>query len=368
MNRHTRIAVVGGSLVGPLMELLLRSVGYTDVTTYEAAPEARPQAGGVIGIRETGFDALAAAGVPLAEVVAYAGKEVITYNIDNRRVTGLRDNVLYSGETTAWDIFHGALDRRVNVHYGKKVVDITDDGLCFEDGSTCEVDLVIFADGRNSTGRKLLAPDRRLHYQGYVVWRGITTPVDGVRGFTRYRNDTHGNLFSITEPMVQGVNTGLTDWTYYQNLPTDRYRELIGASPTRRVFLLPHHFTPTIRQHVHDYAEQYLPDEFVSTVEGTTDMLAVPINDLSLPNRAAYRRGHVRAVLLGDALMTVRPHAGRGVNNGIDQAWALLDHLTRFDDLDTALNRWQVTMIPKILEWVELGKQRARRNGLGMST
>ena len=371
MRTDIKVAVVGGSLTGPLVELLLRAIGFTDVTTYEAGPESRAQSGGVIGIRETGFEALRWAGVPLSDVVAYPGKDVITYNIDNRRVLGLRDHTQYPGETTAWDIYNDALRARVNIHYGRKVTGINPDGgLSFADGSTVDCDLVIFADGRNSTGRKLLDPNRRLHYQGYVVWRGITTPVDGVRGFTRYRNDAHGNLFSITEPMVQGVNTGLTDWTYYQNLSEERFTDLVGASPTRRVFLLPHHFDarPQLREHVNGYAERYLPDEFVSTVEQTRELLAVPINDLSIPSRAVWRVGNVRALLVGDSLVNVRPHAGRGANNGIDQAWELIRMLCRHTDLDDALLAWQASVIPQVMQWIELGKARARRNGLGVPT
>lgn len=367
MDKATNVAIVGGSLIGPLAELLLRSVGHTNVTTYEATPEARPQSGGVIGVRETGFDALAQAGVPLHEIVAYPAKDVITYNIDEKMITGLRDHTQYPGETTAWDIFHHAVSRRVDVQYGKRVTGFDPDGvLSFRDGTQAQHDLVIFADGRNSFGRKILDPARKLTYQGYLVWRGITEPVDGVVGFTRYRNDTHGNLYSITEPIIQGVHTGLTDWTYYQNVPEKTFTDLVCKSPTDRVFMLPHHITPPIHAFMCDYAQAYLPDPFVATVENTKEIMAVPINDLSTPSRAVWRRGHTRAVLLGDALMTVRPHSGRGVNNGIDQLWSLVNHLCRHDDLDVALNQWQITIIPQLLEWVDLGRARAQRNGLGI--
>lgn len=364
-----KIAIVGGSLIGPLTELLLRSIGYTDVTTYEATPEIRPQAGGVIGVRETGFDALRQAGVPLADIVAYPGKDVITYNIDNRNIVSLRDHGIYPGETTAWDIFHHAVGSRVNIHYGKRVSSLTrDGGLLFQDGTAVECDLVIFADGRNSTGRKLLDPDRKLHYQGYLVWRGLSSPVDGIKGFTRYRNDKHGNLFSITEPVRQGIHSGMTDWTYYQNVSEAAFTAAVGKPPTNRIFLLPHHFNPAVRHMVHDYVDAFLPAQFEETVKGTTNMMAVPINDVPFPTRAAWKFGKVRAILLGDALMTVRPHSGRGINNGIDQAWALINTLAGGASLDDALNGWQINILPQVHEWVQLGLIRAQRNGLGVTT
>ena len=357
--------IVGGSLVGPLTELLLRSIGIDEVTTYEAAPAARPQAGGIIGVRETGFEALAQAQVPLSEVVAYPGKEVITYNIADRQVIGLRDSSIYPGETTAWDIFHDAVARRTDIQYGKKAAELTDTGVRFTDGTEAEADLVIWCDGRNSTGRALLDPDRALAYQNYVVWRGLTAPVDEVVGFTRYRNDQHGNLLSLTEPIQQGTHLGRTDWTYYQNLSEAQFTALVGRSPTDRVFLLPKHITPAITRHVADYAQQYLPPDLVSVVTDTADLMAVPINDLDSPTRAVWRHGQARHVLVGDALMTVRPHSGRGVNNGIDQAWSLVGMLAQ-RDLDQALLDHQAQILPQLDQWVQLGRLRAQRNGLGV--
>lgn len=371
MNRSKMsVGIVGGSLIGPLTERLLRSIGFDDVTTYEAMADAWPQAGGVIGIRETGFAPLEQAEIPLSEVIAYPGKEVITWNIANRKVTERRDFSIYPGETTAWDIFHAAVDRRVPIKFGHKVTELTDDGvLVFANGHSVHHDLVIFADGRNSTGRKILDPTRRATYQGYLVWRGITEAIPGIVGFERFRNDQHGNLFSITEPVVQGVHEGETDWTWYENVSRSTYVKLVGGAPEKRAFLLPHHFTkrPPLREHLLDYADEFLPRRFVETIDTTKDLMAVAINDVPMPNRAAFRRGTTRVLLLGDALMTVRPHSGRGVNNGIDQAWTLVQHLQRASNVDDALLGWQREIIPRIMEWVELGLRRAQRNGLGVA-
>lgn len=367
MNRDIEIAVIGGSLVGPLTEKLLRSIGFQNVTTYEASPEMRPQAGGVIGVRETGFDALAQAQVPLSAIRAYPGKQVLTYNIDRRQVVGLRDQTTYPGETTAWDIFHSAVSNGVDIHFGMRVTDLAQDGtLTFGNDATARPDLILFADGRNSTGRRFLDPDRKLTYQNYLVWRGITDPNPDVVGFTRYRNDEHARLFSVTEPIIQGRHEGKTDWTYYHNLRGEDFTALVGADPTKRVFMLPHHFTPQVREFMLGQAQRHLPDPWVQMMADTDALMAAPINDVAMPTRAAWRRGRALCVLLGDALEPVRPHAGRGANNGIDQAWALTQFLDGADNLERALLDWQMYVLPRIAEHVELGLGRAQRNGFGI--
>ena len=59
--------------------------------------------------------------------------------------------------------------------------------LHFEGGDRATADLVAFADGRKSTGRKLLDPDRPLRYAGYVAHRGqLDDCPPELRDFWRY--------------------------------------------------------------------------------------------------------------------------------------------------------------------------------------
>jgi len=40
-------------------------------------------------------------------------------------------------------------------------------------GDKEQFDLVVFADGYNSLGRRILFPEKKLKYRGYVLWRGL---------------------------------------------------------------------------------------------------------------------------------------------------------------------------------------------------
>jgi 2-polyprenyl-6-methoxyphenol hydroxylase-like FAD-dependent oxidoreductase len=371
MNRNARIAIVGGSLIGPLTAVMLRNAGFRNVNVFEAAKATRPQSGGVIGIREWNLAVLNGEGIPTSEVVAYPTKDVITYDVNDSEVTGMRDHTMYPGESTAWDIFHKAVTSRTPVVYGHKVTDVIGNSLHFAHGSTAEFDLVIFADGRKSTGRTQFAPSRTLEYAGYLVWRGLypTESLNAghdVLGFERYRDDTNGILYSVTERITQGSHAGMSDWTLYHTLSRDEYVTMNnGKGPEELAFMLPNNMTPYAHYIMCSVARRFLPEWAAKSVQHTPAIMAVPMNDVDLPTKAFWPTGRGYAAIVGDALEPVRPHSGRGVNNGIEQATELVRALSDTVDPWVALNDWESSVLPKIHEFVELGQGRAERNNLG---
>ena len=51
-----RIAVIGGSLTGPVTALLLHAAGFDHVTLYETTPAGTSLAGGLIGLEHPALD------------------------------------------------------------------------------------------------------------------------------------------------------------------------------------------------------------------------------------------------------------------------------------------------------------------------
>lgn len=369
MNTQTRprVAVVGGSLVGPATEVMLREAGIP-VTTLEASRVAHPQSGGVMGLRPATLELLRRARLDVAGLVALESHAVSAYDLgEDRRPARRRYAVEFPGETTGWDQLHRQLARRTDVHHAARVTGVTPEGVALENGAHVDADLVVFADGRKSRGRELLAPDRALEYQGYLVWRGLTEPPRHHRpvGFERYYADDFGVLFSITAPLVDGR----TYWEFQHNLDVGTYHRITGHVPTERAFVLPRHVTPDARRVLAAFASAHLPDEFRDLVVGTAEVMMIPVNDLPAPRRAAYRVGRTRAVLLSDALAPVRLQSGMGLNGGLQQASDLVDRLRRASadpaDLDHALRTWESGTITKLLPWIELGRVRSAATHLG---
>jgi 2-polyprenyl-6-methoxyphenol hydroxylase-like FAD-dependent oxidoreductase len=363
-----RIAIVGGSLVGPATELLLRAAGFDDVTTYERSTVAHVQSGGVMGLRPESLRILRSVGVQADDLVAIDSPDVISYELDNAGGHRFRRHDIFPGNTTSWDALHNTLADRVNVRHGWEVSGFDAAGLRFTNGAVDHPDIVIFTDGRKSTGRAALDPDRTLTYQGYMVWRGLAEPPKGLllRGFHRYYDDTHGVLFSLTEPIKQ---SGLSYWEFSHNLAAGTYARLAGRPPTERAFLLPSGVGPKARAVMTGFATAHLPTAFADLVTGTTEVMGIPINDTPTPTFNHRQVGNSYGVLVGDALATVRLQAGAGLNSGLQQADALTYALRgNANTLASRLAEHQTTTLNNVLPWVELGKVRAQRSQLGTYT
>jgi 2,6-dihydroxypyridine 3-monooxygenase len=368
-SRQPSIAVVGGSLTGPVAALLLLQAGFDRVALYEAVPASAPQGGGLISLEHSSLDILDRLGVDQDEIVRFPSESIVQMTMRAQQPPDVVRRV-YPGRHTTWSLLHHALVDRLPtrlVHAGARVTGLVQQHLqpvmTFADGGTEPADLVIFADGRSSIGRRLLDPGRRLRYAGYVAHRGATPGwTADLVDFQRFEPGP-GAQFNIA-PVPDGA-----DWTFYLNATAQEYTDRFGAPPHRRVFALPHHITPAARTHVDEHADQHLPSEQAAIVHGTETRMAVPVLDIDPPSQMVWPVGNGHAVLLGDALAPVRPHTARGANNGIEQAAGLVAALTqhrKYDaDLDGALHGWQRRHLPAAVAAVRLGPVIGGRLGLG---
>ncbi|RKN46167.1 monooxygenase [Micromonospora endolithica] len=364
-----RIAVIGGSLTGCTTALPLLDAGFHKVAIYEAAPDAAPREGGLIGLEHPALDVLDRLGIDQREFVAYDSETVWQVTVRARQHIHTTRQA-YPGRNTTWTLLHHALTSRLPdgvLHTGRRLTDLgTRHGqplLAFHDGSREVADLVVFADGRASTGRRLLDPSRRLRYAGYVAHRGhAPTPEAALRDFLRLEPGL-GCQYNVA-PVPGGL-----DWTFYLTCTPVDYTRHFGAPPERRLFALPQHVSAAARAHVDAHATRLLPAPHAATVHATAVRMAVPVMDIDPPTRMAWPVGSGWAVLLGDALAPVRPHTARGANNGIEQAAGLTAALTqhrRFGaDLQAALRGWQHRHLPTAVAAVHQGPAIGARLGLG---
>lgn len=355
------VAIVGGSLVGPAAELFLRRRGLHHVATYETLPTARSQSGGVMGLRHDTIALLAELGVDIDAIEALDDRHVYAYDLtDDGPVP--RNASAFPGVVTSWDALHTQLRRLVDVRTQHRLTAVDEvDGrwrLRFAGRPDTFADVVVFADGRHSTGRRLLDPGRALRYTGYIVWRGLTAAPDPLpHGFERYYDIDHGRLFSLTAPLRQ---SGRCYWEFSHNLPAHVYTDIAGAGPTERAFLLPQHVTAAARAVIAG-AARHLPDRFTTLIR-QSEVAGIPVNDTTMPTRAVFG-GRASAVLLGDALLPVRLQVGAGLNQGLHQAAELADALTT--PHGAALPGWEHRTLERLAPWAELGRSRAHRNNLG---
>lgn len=382
MREDSRIAVVGGSLTGPLAALLLRRAGYTNVTTFEAVDQARySRAGGVIGLDHVSLDILDDLGIQQTCIVPFDSERVVAVKMR----TDDRVTTLYPGRNTTWSLLHAALTSRLVSQYGRTYrgayvtgrritgVDELADGrinLNFSEGPAFAAEFVVFADGRRSTGRRLLDPARTLRYDGYVAHRGQPTGgsfVQALRDFVRYEDaGTQFNVFPVVEVRDGTLHV---DWTFYLNESAELFTRHFGAGPTVRTFVLPNQYTSAARGYADEHADHLLTSPLARLVRDTAERMAAPIVDIEAPTRSYWRLGDSFAALVGDALAPVRPHTASGANLGIQQAKglavALGQHLRHGADLASALDAWQARSVPAVAAQLVRGRELAGAMALG---
>lgn len=365
MRSQPKIIVVGGSLVGPSGEGFLRTAGFTDVTTLEANPHPFSQSGGVMGVRYPTLDMLAELGITREQVIALTDSDVYAYDLINGEFVK-RGVSNFPGYVTSWDALHELLADRTNVHRGHHVTgEFSADGrkhLICSCGQDHEADYVLYADGRKSTGRTLVDPDRPLSYNGYIVWRGLVTPpADPPHGFHRYYDIEGGRLFSLTEPVVQ---TGKSYFEFSHNLDEGVYTQLTGKRPTDMAYMLPG-WVKRHRDQVLDVIRFHavgIPHRFEELIEAA-EISGIPVNDVPFPSGLLHRGDHGgTSVLFGDAAVPVRLQVGAGLNQGLWQMHSFVQALTRGM---SALHKWETATLNDLALWVEQGRSRAHRNNLG---
>lgn len=373
-----RVAVIGGSLTGPATALAFMARGFDNVHVYEATPEAVTLAGGVIGLQHPALNALEEVGIGQDEIVPVNSEQVVQIVVKDRGQVG-RTRRIYPGRTTTWTLLNAALKRRVpeaHYHNGKRLKDVqaSDSGpatLLFADGSDATADLVVFADGRKSFGRKLLDPTRKLTYAGYVAHRGMMQGVLPELLDAFYSFQPERALFNTFPAVLEDGQLKL-DWTFFLDTRPDEFTRFFGDAPTRRTFVFPKQVTPEAVSFVNVQARERLPELEARVVHDTTERMAAPIVDIDPPTQMVYPLGKARAVLLGDALAPVRPHTGQGANRGIDQgaelAMALHQHTRWNADLDTALDAWQQRHLPVVQQYIAAGRKIGRELQLGQLT
>lgn len=189
---------IGGSLAGLMHGIMLKKRGFIVTMLEQEASGLRQNQDAGMMIRGevqtilNGFDR-----VKQEFCVPADGPQ---FNLDKNEVP--RFKYQKRGQLTNWNSLHCILranfdgttskivteapksddgDGRVQFRNGARVTDVKDAGekvrLQFEDTinhttETMEADAVIAADGANSTIRRILMPEVKRQYAGFVTWRG----------------------------------------------------------------------------------------------------------------------------------------------------------------------------------------------------
>jgi 2,6-dihydroxypyridine 3-monooxygenase len=225
-----RVIVMGGSIGGLTAALVLRRVG-CDVDVFERSSALLESRGaGIISHR-----------ISLRYPTEFGGYHLGDLSIKPTwcRYVDAHGGVISERPCGFRVNSYGALYRallhcfgRERYHLGRSVTGFREAGsevtVFLSGGEVQMADLLVCADGINSTARKLMVPDASPEYAGYIAWRGTAGP-ESLKGETfnslqesiTYFVMPGGHL--LTYPILArdrstGEGTRLINWLWYRNL------------------------------------------------------------------------------------------------------------------------------------------------------
>ncbi|KUO06691.1 monooxygenase [Streptomyces caeruleatus] len=332
---------MGGGIAGAGAALALHKAGF-DVTVYEAHPDSAEDIGAFLTLASNGMralaqtdasDAVTAIGFPLTSmrVLDDTGAELAQVPLGEAGTPHLRYRCLRRGDLNA--ALQAEVTRRgIDIRHGKRLVSV-DDGpdtvtAHFADGTTATGDLLIGADGLNSTVRRLNSPHTRPTYAGQHVFYGYTGDASET-----------GRPETIT--MVRGSSVafgytvspeGETYWfARVSDAPLTADALAEGTPGGLRDLLL-----PLLRKDAGPAAD---------LVAATTDRLMVT-NATELPTGTPWSSG--RTLIIGDAAHAASPATGQGASMALEDAVVLAKSLRDAPDTESALALYDRLRRPRV--------------------
>lgn len=345
-----RVTIVGGSLGGLTAALLLRDLGF-EVDLYErSATELWGFGAGIVVhertmryFRERSSLDLSAVTVPAARFRFVDGGGEIVHDEPSPY------------EFTSWGTLYGCLMRLYGTeryHRGHELTGIAQDGngveATFANGRQVRSDVLICADGIQSTARRLLAPEATLAYSGYLGWRGTVdegrlTPemADVLADSITYGILDHSHVLSypIQNHLPSGRSSRLLNYVWYRNLPEGPELDalMVDRNGTKRTISIQPGDLPTARiAELAAAADELLPPVIASLVRMAEHPFIQAVVDVT--SRAMV---YGRVCLIGDAAFAARPHAAAGTAKAAEDCWTLAAALAQGADLDHALASWE---------------------------
>lgn len=352
MTDRGRAIVVGGSFAGLTAALLLREQGF-DVDVFERTPSYLDGRGGGIVLQP--------------DTVRWIEERPHDFTVEDvsigstcTRYLGAGNKVVHE-EPAAWrfsswtTMYRVLLDDFGTEHYhlGDFVVglDQDDDGveLRLTSGRVERAELVVFADGISSVGRRRLQPRVTPRYAGYVGWRG-TVPerevsvetADLIDGATAYAVITGSHICMYPIPAVDGSllrGDRQLNYVWYRNVAEgpvldEMVTDLRGFTAT--VSVHPGQVQQRYVDRMRADAAELLPPAAAELIERTAEPYIQVVLDIAVRNMAFGR-----VALIGDAAFAARPHAAAGTAKAAADAWALADALASEPDVPRALSAWE---------------------------
>lgn len=258
------------------------------------------------------------------------------------------DDSYWSGSTAA-GILPGHGDRPV---------------LRLDDGGEHPADLILFADGYRSLGRRILFPGSRPAYRGYVLWRGVLEereladggPLESALHRLHYKGLAGNAVFYFVPGQGGSVDRGQrwVNWACYVPVSPAELADFLIDREGRRheTSIPPGLMRPTEEKRLKELMTRHLPPYFGDIVARSRNTFAQPIYTVTVPAYAVDR-----CALLGDAGSVAPPFTGSGVFKATANAIDLVAALGKHAATEEALAAWSQAQTATGKRLAVLGEQ-----------
>ncbi|ELZ11145.1 Zeaxanthin epoxidase [Halovivax asiaticus JCM 14624] len=328
------VAIIGGGICGLTTAIALERRG-TEPRIYEAATEYRPVGAGILlhtnamlVFDRLGLaDRIRDAGVALdgGEIRSPAGRVLKRLDLSGVERAAFGHGYVAIHRAALQRVLLDALETEVQTGMACTAVESTAPLIAtLADGTTIEPDVLVGADGIDSTVREAIVPGVSRRRLESVVYRAVVSvdlsPPYRSRGFQCWGVGTYTGGAPI--------DTGRVYW--FGTAPEPLTPE--SADPAAKL--------AAIREHFGGYPEP-IPSIVAALEPG--DVFRSGLADV--PRLERWRRGSV--VLAGDAAHALLPFGGQGAAQGIEDAIVLAHELTAHDEPAAAFDSYEGTRKPR---------------------
>jgi len=344
----TRILIVGGGIAGTATALALHKAGF-EATVYEAHPDSAEDIGAFLTLASNGMHALAqfdaaeavaAAGFPLTTMRVMDGSGALVAEVplgdhEDPRFRCMRRSELNRALQSE------ARRRGIEIRHSARLVALAEGPAgataTFADDSDATAELVIGADGLNSTVRSLVHPAAPgTHYAGQRVYYGYTTDAAPDAG-----TDAPTGAAAERITMIRGSRSAFG----YAVSPVGETYWFARVSGD-----------PAPVEEVARSAPKQLRDELVPLLRGddtpAADIVAATQDQLMLTNACDLPIGTpwrtARTLLIGDAAHAAAPATGQGASMALEDAVVLAKALRDTGTTEAALAVYEHTRRPRV--------------------